>query len=46
MEVSDLGGLCVTVSLSCLPQPEPQGGRGPVLVGRPGPGREDGSVPG
>jgi signal transduction histidine kinase len=50
MEVSDLGGLCVTVSLSCLPQPEPPPepprGRGPVLVGRPGPGREDGSVPG
>lgn len=46
MGASDLGGLCVTVLLPCLPQPEltpSQHGR--LLVDSPGPGREDGGLP-
>jgi signal transduction histidine kinase len=54
MEVSDLGGLRVNVSFSCpLPheprpgaRPEPQAGPGCGRADRPGPGRQDGSVPG
>lgn len=50
MEVSDLGGLRVNVSFSCPPQPEPRpeppGGAVCGWAARPGPGREDGSVPG
>ena len=47
MGTSDLGGLCVTVLLPCLPQSEltaGQRGRGPGA--NPGPGLQDGGLPG
>ena len=46
MAASDLGGICATVLLPCLPQPElipGQHGRGPAR--NPGPGPQDGGPP-
>jgi signal transduction histidine kinase len=46
MGTSDLGGLCVTVLLPCLPQPELTAGqRGRGRAGSPGPGLRDGGLP-
>jgi signal transduction histidine kinase len=43
MGASDLGGLCVAVTLPCL---RPATQRGRIPVGGPGPGQADGGLPG